>query len=202
MKDILTENKYPNVEPYSHPRMIKKLKEYFGDKMIITGGNGKPNVITFYSTASITLQKLYEQQKDRRKENVRVVEEAAQIIKDDIKSLNTSKETYPDVKDMSIEQAIQLLPNSLLVFLKNLLTETCTCTKLASLGQALMQAVRPWFSLPLQLGLAVQMHHHFASKFLNNALNRNQKDFLQHPVQPNFILSGCTIRCKYRWVET
>ena len=36
-----------------------------------------------------------------------------------------------------------------------------------------MQAARPRvLTLPLQLGLAVQMHHHFGSRFLNETLNK------------------------------
>ena len=42
-----------------------------------------------------------------------------------------------------------------------------TRRKQASIGQAMIQAVRPWAVLaPLQVGLAVQMHHHFRSRFL------------------------------------
>ena len=39
--------------------------------------------------------------------------------------------------------------------------------KIASIGQAIMQAARPQVLLaPLQFGLGVQMHHHFRSCFL------------------------------------
>ena len=44
--------------------------------------------------------------------------------------------------------------------------------KLASVGQATVQTVRPRVILaPLQLGLAVQMHHHFSSKFHIDSIN-------------------------------
>ncbi len=44
----------------------------------------------------------------------------------------------------------------------------------ASLGQAIMQATRPRVLLaPLQVGLGVQLHHHFASKFLIDSLNHH-----------------------------
>jgi len=40
-------------------------------------------------------------------------------------------------------------------------------TKIASIGQAMMQAARPRVLLaPLQIGLGVQLHHHFSSHFL------------------------------------
>ncbi len=44
--------------------------------------------------------------------------------------------------------------------------------KIASIGQAIMQASRPRVLLaPLQFGLGVQMHHHFGSRFLIDALH-------------------------------
>ena len=44
--------------------------------------------------------------------------------------------------------------------------------KLASIGQAIIQAARPRVLMaPLQIGLGVQMHHHFQSKFLIESLN-------------------------------
>ena len=44
--------------------------------------------------------------------------------------------------------------------------------KIASIGQAIIQAVRPRVLLaPLQIGLAVQLHHHYASRFLVDSLH-------------------------------
>ena len=44
--------------------------------------------------------------------------------------------------------------------------------KLAPIGQAIMQAARPKVLMePLEIGLGVQMHHHFQSKFLIESLN-------------------------------
>ena len=44
--------------------------------------------------------------------------------------------------------------------------------KVASIGQAIVQAARPRsLILPLQIGLAVQMHHLTRSKFIVNTLN-------------------------------
>ena len=43
--------------------------------------------------------------------------------------------------------------------------------KIASIGQAIVQAARPRVVIaPLQTGLAVQVHHHFASRFLLESL--------------------------------
>ncbi len=44
--------------------------------------------------------------------------------------------------------------------------------KIATIGQAILQAARPCVILsPLQLGLGVQLHHHFASKYLIDILH-------------------------------
>ena len=56
MQDKLVENNHPK---NSFPHMKKRLKEYFGNKIITTDINGKPNVIAFYSTASAILQQFY-----------------------------------------------------------------------------------------------------------------------------------------------
>ena len=46
--------------------------------------------------------------------------------------------------------------------------------KMAAIGQAIIQATRPRVILsPLQLGLGVQLHHHFASKFLIDTLHKH-----------------------------
>ena len=76
--------------------MKKSLKEYFGNKIIITDINGKPNVIAFYSTASAILKQFYQWQRneDTEKEKLKLVEAAVKIIKNDIKSPSTSNETY------------------------------------------------------------------------------------------------------------
>ena len=47
-----------------------------------------------------------------------------------------------------------------------------TSVKLASIGQAIVQACRPKSLLaPLQIGLGVQLHHHFGSRYLVDLLN-------------------------------
>ena len=93
MKDKLVENNHPK---NSLLHMKKRLKEYFGNKIIIIDINGKPNVITFYSTASAILQQFQQQQRneDTEKEKLRLVEAAVKIIKNNIKSLSTSNKTY------------------------------------------------------------------------------------------------------------
>ena len=72
---------------------------------------------------------------------------------------------------MSADKAMEFLPESLCTLL-HILFPTNSSIKVASLGQAIIQATRPRVLLsPLQLGLGVELHHHFSSRFLIDSLN-------------------------------
>lgn len=68
-------------------------------------------------------------------------------------------------------KTLPYVPQSLTLFLRTLFVGKEKELKVCSLSQAMMQATRPRGLLPpLQLGVGVQMHHHFASKFLVDSL--------------------------------
>ena len=74
----------------------------------------------------------------------------------------------------SVEIAISFLPESLILLLDTLIVGVDKKLKIVSIGQAIMQATRPLVLVaPLQLGLAVQMHYHFGSRFLIDSLHRH-----------------------------
>ena len=79
---------------------------------------------------------------------------------------------YPTPEKISSEYAnFQYLPESLRVALRSIFSEKNAEVKIASIGQAIIQAARPRIMIaPLQIGLGVQLHHHFASKFLIDTL--------------------------------
>ena len=80
------------------------------------------------------------------------------LIQDDIESVETFQ---------SEDDCIQFFPETLRVFLEGHFDGKSVKMKVASIGQAIMQASRPRVLLaPLQIGLGVHLHHHFAS-FLN-----------------------------------
>lgn len=193
MEDSLVES---NHSAYSPQHMKQKLQELYGDRIIITEINGKPNVVTFRSTAEAVLQDFYHQEKkecDAEVEKLRVVETAAKLIRNDIKSIQTSNSVYPTSEEMLSEDAcINFLPETLKVLLEKLIigkpsspflphitsitffTGSTARKKIASIGQAIMQAVRPRVLLvPLQIGLGVQLHHHYASRFLIDSLHHH-----------------------------
>ena len=78
--------------------MKARLKEYFGDQIIITEINGKSNayVVTSRSTAECVLQEFHDRQEDDPDmEKIHLVKTAAMLIRNDIKSVETSNEHYP-----------------------------------------------------------------------------------------------------------
>ena len=158
-------------EAYTYMYMKKRLEEYFGEKTIYTQMDGKPIVVTMKTTAKAVLQDYYDTQNketNTNEEKIRFVKAAAKLIKQDIKEIELSNESYPNVDDIeSPEAAIRILPDTLRLLLEELFVGTKTQAKVAAIGQALMQATRPRVMLaPLQFGLGVQLYHHFASWFL------------------------------------
>jgi len=169
MKEYLQDT---DIEPYSFPHMKSELKKHFSDRIIITEINGKQNVVTFHTTASNILHNFHQQtMQDKKDEKTHIIEAAAKFIKQDIKDLDQTRNTYPTAAEISTETALEFVPPSLQQLLNTIFCGKDRSTKIASIGQAIMQATRPRILLaPLQIGLGVQMHHHFQSKFLVDSL--------------------------------
>ena len=104
-----------------------------------------------------------------------VVKTAVKIIKNAIKELGSNNNSYPSPDRLeSSRKNVEYLPKSLSMFLDNLLVGKEKQVSLASIGQAIMQQVRvKVLILPLQLGLVIQMHQHFGSRFLIDSLNKH-----------------------------
>ncbi len=97
----------------------------------------------------------------------------AKLIQNDIKSLIQQKDVYPKYKEMSsAEETCSFLLDSLYIFLQGLFKNVDAKMMIATIGQAILQVARPCVILaPHQLGLGVQLHHHFASKYLIDTLH-------------------------------
>ncbi len=102
-------------------------------------------------------------------------ESAAKFIKNDIQGVSQTKDSYTSCSKLSsVEDAVLFLPDSLQLMLNTLFTSKCEQVKVASIGQAIMQIAQPRTILaPIQVGLGVQLHHHFASNFLMDTLNKH-----------------------------
>lgn len=144
-------------DPYGFTYMKEKLLGHFGDRIIITEINGKLNVVTFRSTAYNIIHDFYNQPKDENctNEKMRIIETAAKLIKSEVKSVVQSSDVYPMSAEMSsTEVALSFLPESLKHLLTKLAVGKNVDTKIASLGQAIMQCIRPRVLIaPLQIGL-------------------------------------------------
>lgn len=161
--------------PYSSKYMKKKLLDHFGSRIVISEINGKPDVVTFKMTASEILNDFYNQPRedDLQSRQNRLIKAAATLIMNDIKEKEPNKDMYPD-PDMlsSVQENQDFLPASLKLLLTTMIRTASSDIKVCSIGQAIMQAVRPKVILaPLQIGLGIQLHHHFASKYLIDVLN-------------------------------
>lgn len=83
-----------------------------------------------------------------------------------------NKEYYPSPSEISsVDKNLEFVPESLQLFLQDILSEKNTNLKVSSLDQAVIQGSRPRSIIsPLQIALGVQLHHCFASRFLIETL--------------------------------
>ena len=96
-------------------------------------------------TAASILQEFHHAQSDDpEKEKSRIIEAAAKFIRDDIRAVRTSTDFYPASSDIESEEAcLSYLPTTLQLFLGTVMHGKDTGVKVASIGQAIMQAARP-----------------------------------------------------------
>ena len=125
--------------------MKKKLLDRYGDQIIVTEINGKSNVVTFRRTAASILHDFYDKQRmeHAESETMRIIDTAAKLIKSDIKSMVASYDSYLNKEHLSSADVLQFLPESLHRLLQLMFVGQDTDLKQASIGQAIMQAVRP-----------------------------------------------------------
>ena len=78
MEVILDGSEY---SAYGRVHMCSKLKEHFGDRLVITHINGKSNVVTFRNTAAAILQDFYnsQQKPDLSLEKIRLIQTASNL---------------------------------------------------------------------------------------------------------------------------
>ncbi|KAK7102301.1 hypothetical protein V1264_020539 [Littorina saxatilis] len=120
--------------------------------------DGKANVVTFQRTTWSILHSFYStpETTDEETQKDNIIRAAAELIKSDIKKINTSRKEYPSPDStFSITANLDFVPKSLQTFLGEIFSGKDTDVKDASIGQAIMQAARPRILIaPLQIGLA------------------------------------------------
>ena len=162
------------VAAYTTRHMKTKLLEHFDTDVLISSRGKKTNVVTLRTAAWKILSQYFEspQTDDPEAKKLNLITTAAKLIKSDIRGVFGTKDVYPGSEDIKSAQGnLNFVPESLQLFLKTIFCGKENDMKIAAIGQAIMQAARPRTLLsPLQVGLAVQMHHQFASQFLIDVL--------------------------------
>lgn len=156
-------------------RTIKlRLKLKYGNKLIITEKSGASTFICLVDNHhDILNQAWYEKKKvNKKEERFRVLEAAADIIREDIQTAVFDNSNYPPPGRM-FEDLNNEIPESLTYFVERVILKNkrssldhlkLVCTNIC---HSLMTAVRPRsFKSKLQLGLAVFFHRKFGSKRL------------------------------------
>ncbi len=161
-------------EAFSAKYMKIKLKEEFGSDIVIGTLKGKPSVVMFKTNVDSLLNEFYSQPRNENpeQEKLTLIDTVAKMIRNDIKDIEQDGTIYPSSIEMSnSETALSFLPNALRALLQNIMISSSD-VKVASIGQSIVQAAKPRSVLaPLQLGLALQVHHHFGSRFLVDSLH-------------------------------
>lgn len=154
-------------------KYMKKITEYFQCEIVMAEVNGKKNVITFKSTADSLLHSFYRKSDSSAHEKEALIQTAANLIAEDIKALSSDRRCYPTSEEIaSMDAYSKYIPQSLMMFLEHIFTGKVQKGKVASIGQCIVQGCLPRSTIaPLQIGLGVQMHHDFGSKFLIDTLN-------------------------------
>ena len=85
---------------YSQTYMKTCLQKHFGDELVITFTDGKPNVVTFRKTAAEkhAFNEMEKYAVDVEAEKFNVIKTAAELIKSDIKVVEATSETYLQVE--------------------------------------------------------------------------------------------------------
>lgn len=169
----------PLAGPKSEQGLKAKLEKHYGDSIKITAIPGKPSVMCFAGLAGrILSNKWYEDRKHNyEEEKKRVVEAAANIILQDIRSQVYDCSVYPSVDELIsgtdvIPESLSLLINS--IIMPKPQQKNCKSLKRKSIAiqHSLMSAVRPRsFLSPLGIGLSVHLHRRYGSKMLVDLLS-------------------------------
>jgi hypothetical protein len=173
MREILQDNSI-KAEPYSKNYIRIKLKERFGDGLHFARASGQDDIIVLYETVNSILRQYHSNCSAKTEEDQKrkLIRTAAKLIQYDVKRITCDRNSYPAVTEMTVENALDFVPETLRIFLTGLFPSIKCDTAVAMIGQIIMQNTRPRSLMaPLYLGLAVQLHFLYRSRFLIDHLN-------------------------------
>ena len=163
--------------PYTTRWIRSKLEQHYGDSIVIANMKGCKDVVYFRKSSNNLLYEFYKegQHKDSATEKERVIKLAANLIRNDIKALDYNKNDYFSFRELSTEDMLSFLPESLKLFLKSLspLRNSINDITYAGIGHSIIQMVRPRSIIcPLQVLLGVEVHHRTGSAFIIEVLHK------------------------------
>ena len=160
---------------YGNQYLKCQLMKHYGDSIFVAEGDGLQDIVTFRERTGRILRGYFHlpKKEDEEAQKRDIIETAARLIKSDIKCMVTPvSDEYPKTCELKLEPSLEFVPESLRLMLQLLFVGKDVSRKCASIGQSIVQAVRPQAVIaPLQLGLCVQMHHLFRSRFLIDSLS-------------------------------
>ncbi|XP_029341748.1 uncharacterized protein LOC100571724 isoform X2 [Acyrthosiphon pisum] len=149
-----------------------KLINKYGDDIIITKSHGRKSVVSFKNTGfKVLTNAWYDSKKENEEEErLRIVEAAATIIREDIRSFVYETDSFPPPNQF-MDDVKEDIPKTLLFFLsevcgKNKKTKSQKYdNKFVALAHAIINCCRPRsFISPILLGLGLYLHRHFGTK--------------------------------------
>ena len=141
-------------EPHSEIFMKKMLLDKFGDDLVITSQPGLSDIILISPAASNIVKEHHAKKiKSLEEEEIRILKAAAGIIRDEILRSHYSMDVYDIGENLSSPvEALSFVSVKLQILLGELFVAKDSKKKIMSIGQTVMQAVRPRSMIaPLQV---------------------------------------------------
>ena len=192
MYQELLKEKGVDGERYTKHRLKERLKKFFGDVIDFFQASKCKSEIVFPSSLSIQdlINNAAEATKvkdDPAHQQYQQLCEVGSRIRDDIKKTDGISLRPPDVKDVSQETAKRIVPSSLYLLLRQIISPfkldefgnipLCSKTederKILTIAQDVIHCVsNSRVKLPKHIGLAMAIHHFTGSKMIITLLNR------------------------------
>ena len=159
---------------YTQKRLHQRLIDHYGEEMVITCMSGKPTVYSFRDHSHRILREKWI--KDRKmdfSDTNDIIDLAASIIRDEIRTKVYDSSEYPDMSDLS--QAQELVPSSLDRLLRGIFKSKPNSSserRITAIAHSIIAACRPRsFVSPILLAISVYIHRKYASRELIDILS-------------------------------
>ncbi|KAK5650089.1 hypothetical protein RI129_001118 [Pyrocoelia pectoralis] len=163
-----------NVTPWSEKNLKFRLVGKLKNSAIITEVPGKQAVVCLKNKCDeLVNDEWMKNNTTTEEERLKVIKAAAQILKEDIRTMVCDVDTYPSVDDVRLGGENQF-PNSLNVFFNELITKGKNRDiKINALKNFVTSSVRvKSFISPLMLSLGIHLHRKYASRYLIDLLSK------------------------------